>query len=67
MTNGHKSKSGLMEDFCDGATFAVHPLFSVKVDSLQVFFYYDEIEVCNPLGSKTKTHKLGMYMYKYIA
>jgi len=24
-----------------------------------VFLYFDELEVCNPLGSKSKTHKLG--------
>ena len=22
--------------------------------------YYDDVEVCNPLGSRAKTHKLGM-------
>ena len=27
--------------------------------SLQIQLYYDELEVCNPLGSKAKKHKLG--------
>ena len=27
--SSHKSKSGFMEDFCDGKLFSVHPLFSV--------------------------------------
>jgi len=48
-----------MEDFCDGATFATHPLYSVNQNALQIFLYFDEVEYCNPLGSKTKTHKLG--------
>lgn len=49
-----------MNDYCDGAAFASHPLYSVKKNALQIFFYYDELETCNPLGSKTKVHKLGM-------
>lgn len=49
-----------MNDYCDGAAFASHPLYSVKKNALQIFFYYDELEICNPLGSKTKVHRLGM-------
>ena len=48
-----------MEDFCDGKTFKLHPLYSLHQKALQIFFYFDELELCNPLGSKTKTHKLG--------
>ena len=47
----------------DGIAFAAHPLFSLHSNALQVLFYYDELEVVNPLGSKTKLHKLGMYLY----
>ena len=61
--SGHRTSSGLMEDFCDGRAFAAHPLFSLHSNALQVLFYYDELEVVNPLGSKTKLHKLGMYLY----
>ena len=61
MESGHKTSSDLMEDFCDGKVFAVHPLFSLHLNALQVFLYFDELEVCNPLGSKTKLHKLGMF------
>ncbi len=43
--------------------FRSHPLFSVHCDGLQLFLYYDDVEVCNPLGSKRKIHKLGMYIY----
>jgi len=48
-----------MEDFCDGKAFADHPLFSLHSNALQVFLYFDELEVVNPLGSKTKLHILG--------
>lgn len=54
--SGHRTSSDLMEDFCDGRAFAEHPLFSLHSNGLQVFFYFDELEVCNPLGSKTKLH-----------
>lgn len=28
---------------------------------LQINIYYDDAEVCNPLGSKSKVHKLGKH------
>ena len=59
--SGHRTSSGLMEDFCDGRAFAAHPLFSLHSNGLQVLFYYDELEVVNPKGFKTKLHKLGMF------
>ena len=49
-----------MGDYCDGQQFQEHPLFLDDPSALQVMLYYDELEVCNALGSKTKTHKLGM-------
>lgn len=57
--NGHKSKTALLQDYCDGKVFVAHPLFSLHSDALQIFLYFDELEVCNPLGSKAKIHKLG--------
>lgn len=57
--SGNLSKSGFIEDFCDGKFIEAHPLFSVHTKALQVVFYYDEVEVCNHLGSKAKVHKLG--------
>lgn len=48
-----------MRDYVDGSGFKEHELFAVKKNALQIFFYFDELEVCNPLGSKAKTHKLG--------
>ena len=30
--------------------------------AFQVQLYYDEVEICNPLGSKAKKHKLGIFM-----
>lgn len=56
---GHGAANGDIRDFCDGEVYKSHPLFSLHPTALQIFFYFDDVEVCNPLGSKTKTHKLS--------
>ena len=48
-----------LADFCDGSFFKTHPLFQMYPDALQLILYYDELEVCNPLGSHSGIHKLG--------
>ncbi len=61
---GHQSESSteaVLRDYVDGSGFKEHELFSVKKDALQILFYYDDLEVCNPLGSKAKTHKLSNF------
>lgn len=58
---GHTRSDGLLEDYCDGTQFKQHPLFCNHPKSLQIMLYFDEVEVCNPLGSKVNTHKLGKY------
>lgn len=55
-----------MEDYCDGSQFKQHPLFSNEPHSLQIMLYYDEVEVCNPLGSSAKIHKLGVFQLMYV-
>ena len=50
---------GLLNDYCDGSDFTNHPLFSSEQNALQILLYFDELEVCNPLGTKVKKHKLG--------
>ena len=57
---GHQRKDHLLADFCDGAIFKSHPLFLSDHKVLQIMVYYDDVEVCNPLGSRAKKHKLGM-------
>ena len=48
---GHQSAIGSMMDICDGEQFKDHPLFSKDKNALQLMLYYDELEVCNPIGS----------------
>ena len=57
---GHSSdQPGLLNDYCDGSNFKSHTLFSVHLNGIQIFFYYDDVEVCNPIGSHRKIHKIG--------
>ena len=54
----HRSKDHLMKDFCDGEFYCKHQLFSADEQALQVLLYNDDIEICNPLGSRAKVHKM---------
>ncbi|XP_038580037.1 uncharacterized protein LOC119906766 [Micropterus salmoides] len=55
----HRSTDGKMRDYCDGAHFARHELYKTHPDALQIQLYFDDLETVNPLGSKTKIHKMG--------
>ena len=54
------SDEGIYHDFCDGSSVRSHPLFSKNPETIILAFYYDELEVANPLGSKRGKHKLGL-------
>ena len=47
---GHRRTDGLLADYCDGSDFLCHPLYSREKNSLQIMIYYDDVEVCDPLG-----------------
>ncbi len=57
----------MFSDYCDGEAFQTHPLFSVHMGALQIIMYYDDVEICNPLGSKRKKHKQGLFIPSYIS
>lgn len=59
--NPHNSTDGLLRDFCDGEDFKRHPLFGQDPQALILYCYYDDFQVTNPLGSKTRKHKIGTY------
>lgn len=42
--------------------FKQHPVFSQNPHPLQIIAY-NEVEVCNPLGTHVKQHKLGIVFY----
>lgn len=53
----------MMGDFCDGDLYKSHPLFLEDPCALQIQLYYDEVEVCNPIGSRRGVHKLGLFYF----
>lgn len=57
--NSHKKTNGKIGDYCDGEQYQEHSLFQDDPCAIQIRLYYDDLEVCNALGSKTKKHKLG--------
>ena len=59
----HHADGRLLNDFCDGQEFREHPLFTSDLSALQIIAYYDDIKVCNPLGSSSKKHKLGIFLF----
>ena len=59
----HERSDGLISDYCDGSLYQSHNLFKTRKDALQLVLYFDEIEVCNPLGAQRGIHKLGMFYY----
>lgn len=50
---------GKMHDYCDGAHYSKHPLYRNHSNALQIQLYFHDFETTNPLGSKTKIHKMG--------
>ena len=56
---GVPTSHGCLRDIRDGQFFKSYPVFSRHPEALQIILYYDDLEVCNPLGSKTKEHKLS--------
>ena len=48
---------------CDGSVFRTHPLFSYDPSALQIIAFFDELELCNPLGTHVKKHKLAIVLF----
>lgn len=43
--------------------FKTHAIFKTDKHAIQLIAYFDEVELCNPLGSNTKKHKLGCIFF----
>ena len=56
---GHHRDDDIVEDFCDSKLAKRHPLFGKDTTALQILLYYDEIEICNPIGASKTKHKIG--------
>ena len=64
--HGHQCKDEIAEDFCDSIQAKTHPLFGNDKTALQLLLFYDESEVCNPIGSSRKKHKIGKFISYHI-
>lgn len=51
-------KPGQYGSFQDGVYFKENKLFGVQETSISVGLYIDDFEVCNPLGTSRKIHKI---------
>ena len=63
---GHQRHDGIVEDFCDTVHAKAHPIFGRDKTALQLLLFYDELEVCNPIGSSRKKHKIGICKCFYL-
>ena len=54
-----------IRSFSDGKVFSQYLLCSCECKALQLQLYFDEVEVANPLGSKTKIHDLEIFYYTF--
>ena len=62
----HSRPDGLIADYCDGSLFKSHPIFQTHRNALQLIIYFDEVEVCNALGSHAGVKKLCMYYARLL-
>ena len=63
VNQGTESCQQYYRDITDGIAFKNNILFKEKPNSLRIILYQDVFEMCNPLGSSRKKHKiLGVYM-----
>ena len=67
MYTHRQTSTNLLSDYCDGKCFDQHPLFSADPVALQLILYHDELELCNPLGSRRKKHKIGVLFVLRVA
>lgn len=63
LSQKHQSKEGEYYDFSDGTVTKDHPVIAEHPNALKIVGYYDELEICNPLGSSVKKHKLGLVFF----
>jgi len=59
--NGHTSIPGQYRSFHDGAIYRESDFYSEE-QRISIFLYIDDFEVCNPLGTSRRKHKItGVY------
>lgn len=56
----HARSDGIIGDYCDADLYKSISLFQDNEHALQIILFFDEMEICNPLGSQAGVHKLGI-------
>ena len=60
MSEFQNSPDTVLRYICDGWQAKEHDLLgSSSPYNFKILTYFDEVELCNPIGSNTKLHKLG--------
>ncbi|CAD6223409.1 GSCOCG00011750001-RA-CDS, partial [Cotesia congregata] len=52
--------------FIDGEVYQKNKFFKQNKHVIQLQLYFDEFEVCNPLGTKTGIHKIGAFYFTLL-
>lgn len=58
------STDGVMRSYLDGRRAKSHSLVCRYPNIIRLQLYWDDVEVANPLGSKTSIHKLAAFYYQ---
>ena len=56
--DSHSSPDERIADYCDGAQYKRCEFFHEDPCALHIQLYYDELDVCNEIGSRSTVHKL---------
>ncbi|XP_071821716.1 uncharacterized protein [Apostichopus japonicus] len=62
----HHQKNAIMTDVSNGTILKTHELFSRAGTSLKLVLYYDDVELCNPIGTRRIRHKVGLFYYSIM-
>lgn len=62
-TSDIKINNNAYTHFVDGDIYKNNSFFQNNNNAIQLQLFFDEFEVCNPLGSKTGVHKLGAFYF----
>lgn len=57
------SEDGILRTYLDGRRSRTHPLVTRHPRIYRLSLYWDDIEVVNPLGSKTTIHKIAAFYF----
>ena len=64
--NPHISTDRVYRDICNGSVCTDNPDIMLDPSTITLVAYFDEIELCNPLGSASKKNKLGCIFFTLV-